>query len=160
MLNVDKLAALLTEAKAAHKAHAEADATVDHKNWPKWYAAYMAEKLAAEASERPKTEGHHENERNERNRDLYADMIKEAHNVTTVIVGHHLVYEDKITGPDGFVYHVPAEIPSADALIFDHHEARIIWGEDEFEGVLVRLALEPVATRDDVLRQLYYNRSK
>ena len=150
-MNVEKLKVLLQDAQAAYESQPVQD-------WAPFYAKFMAEKIAAEAHERPKTEGHHENERNERNRDLYADMIREAHGVDQVIIGHHLVYVDVITGADNFVYHIPAEIPSADALIFDHVEARRIWGEDRFKDVLVKLVLEPVETRDDLLRELYYSR--
>lgn len=159
MLNVDKLSALLAEAKQAHSDHAKANPGTDHANWPNWYAQWLAGRLEQEAQERPKTEGHHENERNARYRELYTDMIKEAHGVDQVIIGHHLVYVDIIKGTDGFDYHIPSEIPSADALIFDHFEAEKIWGP-EFKAILMRLVVEPVATRDELLKELYYSRKK
>lgn len=104
-----------------------------------------------------KIEGTYENDRNAENSDLYKAMIRECFGVTDVIIAHHLVY---VTSEmrDGFQYTIVEEIPSADALIFDHDIARKIWGEGFLE-VLKALACEPVATRDKLLAQFYHNRS-
>lgn len=106
-----------------------------------------------------KIEGNYENDRNAENSALYKEMIRECFDVTDVIVAHHLTYvtEDK---RDGFAYQVVQEIPSADALIFDHDIARKIWGENKFMSVLVTLACEPISTRDKVLAELYHGRNK
>jgi len=101
-------------------------------------------------------EGQYENDRNAASSDLFKSIIREACQVNDVIIAHHLVYViEEQRG--GFNYQVVEEIPSADALIFDHAIARRIWGDD-FKDVLIRLALEPVATRDKVLDTLYRGR--
>lgn len=106
-----------------------------------------------------KVEGAYENDRNSENSQLYKDIIREAYGVTDVICGHHLVYEARETRADGFTYEVIQEVPSADALIFDHEVAKKIWGEN-YKWFLMQLALEPIATRDAKLKQFYYSRSK
>lgn len=105
-----------------------------------------------------KIEGQYENDRNVENNTLYKAIIREAYGVTDVICGHHLVYQLEEKRPDGFTYQLIEEIPSADALIFDHGVAKKIWG-DRWKDVLVRLALEPVETRDKLLADLYSSRS-
>lgn len=102
-----------------------------------------------------KLEGTYENDRNGENQELYKAIIREAFGVTDVICGHHLVYQVEDKRPDGFTYTFVEEIPSADTLIFDHDVARKIWGDD-FKLVLVQLACEPIATRDQLLSTLYY----
>lgn len=104
-------------------------------------------------------EGAYENDRNADSRDLFKAIICEAFDVTDVIIAHHLTYV-AVDHRDGFDYQVVEEIPSADALIFDHGVAKKIWGEDRYKDILTRLALEPVATRDDLLAKLYYGRNK
>lgn len=106
-----------------------------------------------------KIEGAYENDRNAEGNQLFKDIIREAFGVTDVIIGHHLVYEKQDLRGDGFTYQVIEEIPSADALIFDHDVAQKIWGE-KWLGNLITLASEPCATRDKVLSALYYNRPK
>lgn len=105
-----------------------------------------------------KIEGAYENDRNAANADLYKDIIRECYGVQDVIIAHHLVYvaEEK---RDGFTYQIVEEVPSADTLIFDHDIARRIWG-DGFKDALVKLALEPVETRDKLLGELYRNRAR
>lgn len=105
-----------------------------------------------------KLEGPYENDRNGENSDLYKAIIREAFGVTDVICGHHLVYQVEDKRADGFTYTFVEEIPSADTLIFDHDVALKIWGVS-FKSRLVKLALEPIATRDALLADLYYNRS-
>lgn len=103
-----------------------------------------------------KIEGAYENDRNAENNQLFKDIIREAFGVTDVIVAHHLVYEtQEVRG--GFAYQIVEEIPSADALIFDHLIAQRIWG-GSYKDVLVKLALEPCETRDALLKILYYGR--
>lgn len=102
-------------------------------------------------------EGAYENDRNTEHRDLYKAIIRECFGVTDVIIGHHLVYQKEERHPDGFTYTFVQEIPSADALIFDHEVARHLWGED-FKSVLTQLACEPVETRDNLLAKIYADR--
>lgn len=109
--------------------------------------------------------GSYENDRNAVYASLYEDIINEVYDVTQhkVICGHHLVYQtqenliDPVTGP--YVHTFTQEIPSADWLVFDHKVARKIWGP-EFKTVLARLACEPVETRDALLSELYYGRTR
>lgn len=97
-----------------------------------------------------KIEGAYENDRNGENSKLYKDIVREAFGVEDVICGHHLVYEKEDKRPDGFTYQVIEEIPSADALIFNHNVAIKIWGQN-FKATLAKLACEPVETRNKVL---------
>lgn len=105
-----------------------------------------------------KLEGPYENDRNAENRELFKAMIREAFNVTDVIVAHHLTYV-AVDRRDGFDYQIVEEIPSADTLIFDHNIAKRIWGEDRYRDVLTRLALEPAPSRDELLKTLYNGRA-
>lgn len=75
-----------------------------------------------------------------------------------VIIAHHLVYvvEDH---RDGFAYQIVEEIPSADALIFNHAIAKKLWGIT-WRDVLTTLAMEPEVSRDALLRRMYHARSK
>lgn len=101
-----------------------------------------------------KIEGAYENDRNADSSELFKAIIREVYDVKDVICGHHLVYEYEDKRADGFTYQVIEEVPSADALIFDHDVAMKLWGPG-FKDVLVKLALEPVATRDKLLGELY-----
>lgn len=103
-------------------------------------------------------EGSYENERNSKHSDLYKAIIKECFGVNDVIIAHHLVYVTTEIR-DGFEYQIVEEVPSADCLIFDHDIARHIWGSN-FKEILIKLALEPVETRDQLLSDLYYGRGK
>ena len=100
-----------------------------------------------------KIEGAYENDRNAENSALYKAIIREAYGVQDVIIAHHLVYV-KVEMRDGFEYQIVEEVPSADTLIFDHDVAAKIWGPG-FGKILVKLALEPIATRDALLAKLY-----
>lgn len=104
-----------------------------------------------------KIEGAYENDRNVENNALYKAIIREAYGVQDVICGHHLVYEVEDKRDDGFTYQIIEEIPSADALIFDHKVAKKLW-PDHWQECLTKLALEPVETRDKLLGQLFYGR--
>lgn len=106
-----------------------------------------------------KLEGPYENDRNGENSTLYKAIIREAFGVTDVICGHHLVYEVEDKRADGFTYQIIEEIPSADTLIFDHNVAKKIWG-NAWQDNLVKLALEPCATRDKLLGQLWEARGQ
>lgn len=106
-----------------------------------------------------KLEGAYENDRNRQSSALFKDIIREAYGVNDVICGHHLIYEVRDLQKDGFTYDEVQEIPSADALIFDHVVAQKIWGPGYFR-TLIKLALEPVETRDKLLGELYYARPK
>lgn len=106
-----------------------------------------------------KLEGPYENDRNGENADLYKALIREAYGVTDVICGHHLVYQVEDKRSDGFTYTFVEEIPSADTMIFDHKVAQKIWPTC-WKAVLVKLALEPIETRDALLGTLYYGRPK
>lgn len=106
-----------------------------------------------------KLEGPYENDRNAENAALYKAIIREVYGVTDVICGHHLVYEKEDKRSDGFTYQIIEEIPSADALIFDHSAARKLWGESYLD-TLARLAREPTETRDKLLGELYAARNR
>lgn len=101
-----------------------------------------------------KLEVPYENDRNSENADIYKAIIREAYGVQDVICGHHLVYQVEDKRADGFTYTFVEEIPSADTLIFDHDVAKKIWGAN-YKTILVSLALEPIATRDQLLGQLF-----
>lgn len=101
-------------------------------------------------------EGQFENDRNRDCSQCFKDIIREAFKVTDVIVAHHLTYVQDEQREDGS-YEIVEEIPSADALIFDHDIALKIWGAD-FKPVLMQLACEPVSSRDALLQKLYYGR--
>lgn len=106
-----------------------------------------------------KIEGAYENDRNAQSKQLFKDIIREVYGVTDVIIAHHLVYAKDERRSDGFNYEVVQEVPSADALIFDHTVAAKLWGPN-FRMYLTKLALEPVETRDQLLSQMYYARGK
>jgi hypothetical protein len=91
-----------------------------------------------------------ENERNTRNKDLFTAIIKEVYGAEQVGIGHHLMFSMGDTAD---------EQPSVDTLIFDHNVAQKLWSTC-WKAVLVKLALEPQATRDALLADLYNNRSK
>ena len=103
-----------------------------------------------------KLSGSYENDRNADYSDLYKAIIREAFGVQDVIIAHHLVYV-VVEKRDGFDYQIVEEIPAADTLIFDHDIAKKIWG-DSWQRVLVKLAMEPCETRDDLLASFYYGR--
>ncbi len=103
-----------------------------------------------------KIDGAYENDRNADCADVLKDIIREAYGVNDVIIAHHLVYVT-VEKRNGFDFQVVEEIPSTDTLIFDHEVARKIWGPD-FKAVLVKLAVEPVETRDVLLSEMYYGR--
>lgn len=101
-------------------------------------------------------DGAYENDRNAENSDLYKDIVREVFGVTDVIVAHHIVYvTDEVR--DGFHYQVVEEIPSADALIFDHDIARKLFGAELYPVYLAQLACKSVEDRDTLLRDLYYD---
>jgi hypothetical protein len=115
-----------------------------------------------------KIDGAYENDRNADSSELFKAIIREAFEVTDVIVAHHIVYvkteRRQDPGKDGlppmeYDFQLVEEVPSADTLIFDHDIAARIWGPD-FKDVLVKLALEPIATRDRLLADLYYARQQ
>lgn len=108
-----------------------------------------------------KIEGSYENDRNSENRELYSAMIREAYGLKDVICGHHLVYMAEDKRPDGFVYQVVQEVPSADALIFDHAVMKKLFGA-QYIGIMSNLATLPVegGLRDAYLKGLYFGRAK
>lgn len=106
-----------------------------------------------------KIDGAYENDRNADSAELFKAIIREAYGCHDVIIAHHLVYVTE-EHREGFAYQIIEEVPSADSLIFDHEVAKKIWGEDRWEKILMRLAIEPVATRDKLLGELFYARSK
>ena len=101
-----------------------------------------------------KVEAQYENDRNAESADLFKAIIREVFGVNDVICGHHLSYERREKRQDGFIYTFVQEIPSADALIFDHDIARKLWGEANYIPVLVRLAQQPIAGRDALLGRM------
>lgn len=104
-------------------------------------------------------EGQYENDRNAEASDCFKAVIREAYGVQDVICAHHLVYVKEETHKDGFKYQIVEEIPSADALIFDHDVAKKIWGAD-WQGCLTKLALEPTESRDALFTSMYNGRGK
>lgn len=104
-----------------------------------------------------KINGTYENDRNADCAELLKDIIREVYGVKDVIIAHHLVYVTTEKRDDGFEYQIVEEVPSADALIFDHGVAKKLWGAC-WRDRLIQLALEPVETRDALLASLYYGR--
>lgn len=100
-------------------------------------------------------EGTYENDRNAESSDLFKAIIRKVYNVKDVIVAHHLVYVT-VENRDGFDYQIVQEVPSADALIFDHAVAKCLW-PDAWQTNLTKLALEPIPTRDALLATLCAN---
>lgn len=107
---------------------------------------------------RLKVEGPFENDRNFVYADLYKAIIREVYGVKDVIIGHHLVYEVSEKRSDGFTYTFVQEVPSADALIFDHGVMKALFGDD-YLAALSNLAVEPTKTRDDLLARFFYGRT-
>lgn len=101
-------------------------------------------------------EGQYENDRNADSMELFKAIIREVYGVQDVIIGHHLIYVTEDKRPDGFTYQVVEEIPSADALIFDHAAAKKLWGV-RWKKALTKLAMEPRETREQVLSEMYYS---
>jgi hypothetical protein len=65
-----------------------------------------------------------------------------------ILIAHHMCFSE----PE-----FPEEIPSADTFLFDHDVAKKLFG-DKYKEVLIKLALEPVETRDRLFRSLYDGR--
>jgi hypothetical protein len=105
-----------------------------------------------------KLEGGYENDRNSVYSPLYKAMIREAFNCGDVICGHHLIYVARDQRPDGFVYETVQEIPSADALLFDHCAMRKLFGDD-YKFVMYNLALERTETRDELAAEYFWHRA-
>jgi hypothetical protein len=108
-----------------------------------------------------KLEGQFENDRNADSAELFKAILREAFGEEgkefDTIIGHHLIYVKSDKREDGFTYTIVEEIPSADALIFDHDVARVIW-PNTWRHVLTMLALEPVETRDAKLARYFRDR--
>lgn len=108
-------------------------------------------------------EGPYENDRNVQSKELFKAILREAYDADESIVGHHLIYVQHELRPDPdhpgnfYPYEIVQEVPSADALIFDHGVAKKIWG-DAWQSHLTLLALEPVETRDALLKKFYEER--
>lgn len=98
-------------------------------------------------------EGTYENDRNADSAELFKAIIRKCYEVHDVIIAHHLVYVKVERREDGFEYQIVQEVPSADALIFDHAVAKALWPE-RWQEHLTKLALEPVETRDQLLAKL------
>lgn len=96
--------------------------------------------------------GSWENDRNAASRALFTEILKEAYGIDQSIIAHHLVYVKTVDD-----YTVVEEIPSADALIFNHEIMRKLFG-DGFLNVLQTLACEPCETRDAKLAEFYEGR--
>lgn len=103
-------------------------------------------------------DGPFENDRNADAADCFKAVLREAYGVKDVICAHHLVYVREETRQDGFAYQIVQEIPSADALIFDHAIAKKIWG-DAWRDRLTMFACEPVETRDELFARMYMERA-
>lgn len=95
-----------------------------------------------------------ENKRNTDNEGLFRDMLQLAYPDTNLVVsGHHIFHRR-----DASAQH--EEIPSADALIFDHTIAKAIWGEAAYMGALTLLAVTPAEDRDALLQHLFITRTQ
>lgn len=103
-------------------------------------------------------EGAFENDRNQDSKKLFTDILREVFKADQCIIGHHICYEAREKHSDGYEYSYVQEIPSADALIFDHDIAKRLWGDD-WRDNLKLLALEPPVTRDKLLAALYAARN-
>jgi hypothetical protein len=103
--------------------------------------------------------GQYENDRNAVHSAMYKAMIKEAYGVSDCIIGHHMVYMREEKDAKGFEIQIVEEIPSADALLFDHCIMQKLFG-DSFREVIAKLAQEPAETRDEICALHYYNRGK
>ena len=77
-----------------------------------------------------KFEGQYENDRNADSSDLYKAIIRYVYGVKDVIIGHHMVYEASYKDAHGFTIQQVQEVPSADALIFDHDVAKKLWPKE------------------------------
>ena len=102
-------------------------------------------------------EGQWENDRNAASHDLFKSILQECFGQGDCIIGHHLICVRTVKGADGFEYNVTEEFPSADALILDHSIMRKVFG-DNFRNVIIKLACEPVESRDAMLAEFYYSR--
>ena len=85
-----------------------------------------------------------ENGRNERHRPVYVKILCLAYNPHEVVIGHHLLVVPSGRGA------APEEIPSADALIFDHGIMRQVFGDRALE-VMAACAQAPAEAREEVL---------
>lgn len=106
----------------------------------------------------------YENDRNMAMEGLIEDIVREVFGARKCIVAHHITFvlEETRTDPRSgleYQHQLVQELPCADGLIFDHDIACKLWGDCYLE-VLQRLACEPVATRDKLLRELYYGRKR
>ena len=105
-----------------------------------------------------RVEAQYENDRNADSKDLFKCIIREVYGTENremdVIIGHHLSYEWREKRADGFIYTFVQEIPSADTLIFDHDVAKKLWGA-QWRSIIYMLAVEPCATRDQLLAKFY-----
>ncbi len=109
-----------------------------------------------------KLEGQYENDRNGDHSELFKAILREVFDVTDVICAHHITFvrhEQRCEGGHTFSYEIVQEIPSADALIFDHEIAKKIWGTG-WKETLMLLATYPPETRDDEFARLYYARGE
>lgn len=87
------------------------------------------------------------------NADLFEAILREVYpDITFVAAGHHIMFLRQGQS-------LPVEVASADTLIFDHTIAQKLWGSD-YRDVLKILACAPPASRDGVLRVLYYGRNR
>ena len=93
-----------------------------------------------------------ETKRNTDNIELFEAILREAYgDITLVVAGHHIMFMREGQS-------VPGEISSADTLIFDDGIAKRIW-KDKWQDRLRQLAVEPVSTRDELLKTLYFSRN-
>lgn len=108
-------------------------------------------------------EGAFENDRNQDSRQLFKDILRECfceehHTDFGTIIGHHLSYEAHYK-EGGFAYTLVQEIPSADALIFDHDIMKKVF-PDNWKWYVKLLAVTPTNERDAKLAELYYGRKE
>ena len=101
--------------------------------------------------------GAYENDRNTAHAAMYKAMVREAYGVQDCIVAHHIVFVRTEKDANGFDIQIVEEIPSADALLFDHCIMQRLFG-DRFREVIAKLAQEPIEKRDAACALHYYNR--
>lgn len=104
----------------------------------------------------------YENDRNMGQEALIEDIVREVFGARKCIVGHHIVFQvDELRHDEKlghtYTYPVTQEMPCMDSLIFDHHVAAKVWGDD-FRDILAALAVLDVEARDARLKALYYGR--
>lgn len=96
-----------------------------------------------------------ENVRNKEGAEVFARLIKKAFgSEQTVMVGHHVAFENPVAGLAS-----ENEIPSADTLIFDHDIMERCFGSEDYVRIMQTLVALPCSAREKVLEEIMNDRS-